>query len=525
MAQTKVTSPGITDLSVTVDKLENTLDLSTKTVTLPTSALSYPTFTSITPSTTTNDSTSFVIVGTNFGASGIPTVEFQNLTGGIVTSTSVVRNSATQLTVVATLPVDGTYYIRIELNTGLAVRSSTAGLTISDAPAWTTGSGTLGTIAGDFSGAVATVAATGDTVAYSEVSGTGLTGAGNANCSLNTSTGAITTTDFGGSSTTPTTYNFTIRATDAQGQTADRAFSLTSSFEYTMEWLVIGGGASGATYYRSGGGGAGGYRNSYASEQSGRLSTGETAWTVTAGDGAVTVTVGAGGIMPADNNLGVGGGSSSIAASGETTVTSYGGGGGGNHATGNAPTGTYGSGGGAGDDDTNSSGSSGTAGQGFGGGNGSSTQTGSQGAGGGGAGEVGFNTTGTDAMDGGDGMASSITGTSVYRAGGGGGGGYSSLQGTGGNGGGGTGGIGSSAPAYYPTSGANASDGYNSGSGGGGNAYTAVTSGTLGSGDDGVVFLRMPTADYSGTTSGSPTVLTDGTDTILVFQASGSYTR
>jgi hypothetical protein len=43
----------------------------------------------------------------------------------------------------------------------------------------------------------------------------------------------ITTTDFGGASTTPTTYNFTLRATDAQGQTADRAFSLTSSFGAT----------------------------------------------------------------------------------------------------------------------------------------------------------------------------------------------------------------------------------------------------------------------------------------------------
>ena len=32
---------------------------------------------------------------------------------------------------------------------------------------------------------------------------------------------------------TPTTYNFTLRATDAQGQTADRAFSLTSSFGTT----------------------------------------------------------------------------------------------------------------------------------------------------------------------------------------------------------------------------------------------------------------------------------------------------
>ena len=99
MAQTKITTSGITDTNITVDKLSNTLDLSSKTVTLPASALSYPTFTSITPSTTTNDATSFVIVGTNFGASGIPTVEFQNLTGGIVTSTSVVRNSATQLTV------------------------------------------------------------------------------------------------------------------------------------------------------------------------------------------------------------------------------------------------------------------------------------------------------------------------------------------------------------------------------------------------------------------------------------------
>jgi uncharacterized lipoprotein NlpE involved in copper resistance len=34
----------------------------------------------------------------------------------------------------------------------------------------------------------------------------------------------------------------------------------------------------------------------------------------------------------------------------------------------------------------------------------------------------------------------------------------------------------------------------------------------------------MLTADYSGTTTGSPTVDTDGSDTILTFNASGSYT-
>jgi hypothetical protein len=34
----------------------------------------------------------------------------------------------------------------------------------------------------------------------------------------------------------------------------------------------------------------------------------------------------------------------------------------------------------------------------------------------------------------------------------------------------------------------------------------------------------MPTDNYSSTTTGSPTVTTDGTDTILTFTASGSYT-
>jgi hypothetical protein len=34
----------------------------------------------------------------------------------------------------------------------------------------------------------------------------------------------------------------------------------------------------------------------------------------------------------------------------------------------------------------------------------------------------------------------------------------------------------------------------------------------------------MPTANYSGTTTGSPTVTTDGSDTILVYNSSGSYT-
>ncbi len=191
-----------------------------------------PTFTSTTPSTVTNDLTSLVIVGTNFGSSGIPAVEFQASTGVITAASSVVRDSATQLTVGCTLPTDGTYFIRIELNNGLAVRSSTAVLTVSDAPVWTTEAGSLGTIAGDFSGTVATVAATGDGVEFTETTDV-LENASLANCSLNSGTGVITTSDFGGDDTEATTFTFTIRATDDQAQTADRIFTLTSSYGST----------------------------------------------------------------------------------------------------------------------------------------------------------------------------------------------------------------------------------------------------------------------------------------------------
>ena len=190
-----------------------------------------PTITSISPDTITNTQTAITITGTNYIS--IPTVDAILTTGAIVPADTVTFNNSTSLTCNFTLPVDGTYYIRIENNDGLAVRSSTALLTVSDAPTWTTASGTLGTIAGDFSGTVATVAATGDsTLAYSETTSV-LTNAAQANCSLNSATGVISTTDFGGSSTTATTYTFTLRVTDAEGQTADRQFSLTSSFGAT----------------------------------------------------------------------------------------------------------------------------------------------------------------------------------------------------------------------------------------------------------------------------------------------------
>ena len=68
-----------------------------------------------------------------------------------------------------------------------------------------------------------TIAATGDsTLAYSVASGSMPGGA-----SLNSSTGAITGTESGASA--DTTYSFTARVTDAESQTADRAFTITVS--------------------------------------------------------------------------------------------------------------------------------------------------------------------------------------------------------------------------------------------------------------------------------------------------------
>jgi hypothetical protein len=36
--------------------------------------------------------------------------------------------------------------------------------------------------------------------------------------------------------------------------------------------------------------------------------------------------------------------------------------------------------------------------------------------------------------------------------------------------------------------------------------------------------LSIPTVSYSGTTTGSPTVTTSGSNTILTYNASGTYT-
>jgi len=190
-----------------------------------------PTVANVSQTIAPSTNVTFNITGTGFVS--IPIVEFiKSDTGAITRAGAVSFTSSTSLSVTTNIAI-GSYYVRVENNDGNAGRSTSAIITASTAPTWTTAAGSLGTVAGDFSGTVATVAATSDSaITYSETTSV-LTDAGQANCVLNSTTGVITTTDFGGASTTPTTYTFTLRATDAENQTADRVFTLTSSFGAT----------------------------------------------------------------------------------------------------------------------------------------------------------------------------------------------------------------------------------------------------------------------------------------------------
>jgi hypothetical protein len=264
-----------------------------------------------------------------------------------------------------------------------------------------------------------------------------------------------------------------------------------------ISYLVVAGGGSGGAA-NAGGGGAGGYLTNYGVS------------TITLQEGEVyTITVGAGGASvtnsPATN--GNAGSDSELSGTGIATITAIGGGYG---SLSSNQGGSGGSGGGNGYIVT-SSGGSGTVGQGNDGGSGSPVGPEYGGGGGGGAGAVGGNGTTTAGGAGGVGLSNSITGSATFYAGGGGGSteATTGAAGAGGNGGGGAGSCNDNATAGT------------SNTGGGGGGVNAATSGAGGSG---VVILRLPTAQYSGTTTGSPTVTTDGTDTIIKFTASGSYT-
>ena len=262
---------------------------------------------------------------------------------------------------------------------------------------------------------------------------------------------------------------------------------------YTISYLIVAGGG-GSGYFWGGGGGGGG------------VLTGSVSLTQGIG---YSFTVGAGGA-----------GSGSVSVRGTNGVnstafglTAIGGGGGGSwDGTSSYPIATTtsamngasgGSGGGS-----NSKGSyaaPGTVGQGNAGGAGVSNNASYDNAGGGG-GAGAAAAAASVSLAGGAGVASSITGSSVYYAGGG-GGGTTGTPGVGGVGGGGSAGSGNTGTGTTGTS--------NTGGGGGGSNAA---------GGSGVIILSVPTANYTGTTTGSPTVTTVGSNKVLTFTTSGSYT-
>jgi hypothetical protein len=182
-------------------------------------AINLPTVTSLNPSTIENTQTAVTITGTNFVNGAL--VNAIATSGAIYAADTVSFTNSTTLVANLTLTTDGTYYIRVENPDGLAGRSATALLTVSDAPTWSTAAGSLGSVAQGGSISFTVTATSDSAVSYSVISGGLPTGA-----SLNSSTGAITGTESG-SDTSETVYSFTIRATDAESQTADRAFSIT----------------------------------------------------------------------------------------------------------------------------------------------------------------------------------------------------------------------------------------------------------------------------------------------------------
>ena len=240
-------------------------------------------------------------------------------------------------------------------------------------------------------------------------------------------------------------------------------FLTANQGDYVVTYLVVGGGGGGSANYPGGGGGGGQFTASTTS--------------VIPGTNVLTMTIGAGGAASTNGST--------------STITGVG----------------QGIGGGA----ALAAGVGGASGNGFTGGGTDGT------AGGGGAGAAANGGSGGSFTGGagGSGAQTLITGVSQYF-GGGGGGGY---QSTGGGGAGGAGGGGNG--AFQSTGGSGT---VNTGGGGGGNAGNNGSIYFGGPGGSGVIFLSMPTANYTGTTTGSPTITTTGSNTVLKYTSSGTYT-
>jgi hypothetical protein len=268
---------------------------------------------------------------------------------------------------------------------------------------------------------------------------------------------------------------------------------------FNIHYLVIAGGggggsAAGGNSGGGGGGGAGGYRTSFGT--SGGNTSAESTIEILP-DESYAVTVGAGAARVTGSTSGVNGSNSVFA-----TVTCLGGGGGARKGL----TGLSGGSGGGGGTPSALGGAQ-QVNQGSVGGKANASL---RGGGGGGAGQAGHLATGSVSTPdgaGGNGLQSSITGTAIYRAGGGSADlVYQSL------GGGGRG-------AFQSTSGAEAGA-INTGSGGGGGSDNTGSGAPGGAGGSGIVILRYPASKTASVSAGlTSNTITDGLFKVTSFTA------
>ena len=172
--------------------------------------------------------TTITIAGTNFVS--VPIVQFINgSTGAITNANSVSFSSSSSLSVNVTL-ASGNYFVRIENPDGNAGRSTNNIITASTAPSFSTGAGSIGTVAAGGSVSLSVAASSDSSVTITETTSVLTSNANTPAATMNlslASNGAITGTAPSPSNTT--TYTFTLRATDAESQTVDRSFSITVS--------------------------------------------------------------------------------------------------------------------------------------------------------------------------------------------------------------------------------------------------------------------------------------------------------
>ena len=179
-----------------------------------------PTVADVSQTIPVSTATTINITGTNFVS--VPIVEFIKTDGSITLANTVSFTNATTLSVNVTL-ASGNYHVRIENPDGMAGRSTNNILTSSNAPTFSTGAGSLGSIQFGETKSFTVAGSSDSTISFAKTSGTFPSG-----LSLNATTGVISGTENSGGSSA-VTANFTITITDQEGQTASRAFAITTA--------------------------------------------------------------------------------------------------------------------------------------------------------------------------------------------------------------------------------------------------------------------------------------------------------